>query len=192
MQRTPVAKAVTEISKSKGLVIGELLPVDFWNVELNVVIHPDGLTKVKLSDYKDKLLVLDFWATYCSPCVRSVDHWNDLLKEFSTDVEVLAIHKAAANERALPLAEKKGWSLPITINNEIDVSLSKLFFAKDRFGQVWIKDGKLLAIPKNSSVSVELINKALKNRPLDIEMEDYRTYFDHRNNSDDQSLNLKE
>ncbi|MDB5231094.1 MAG: Thioredoxin family protein [Chitinophagaceae bacterium] len=32
--------------------------------------------------YKNKFLVLDFWATWCAPCIASFPHLNDLQKKF--------------------------------------------------------------------------------------------------------------
>jgi len=37
---------------------------------------------VKLSDYKGKVVILDFWATWCPPCVKEIPHFNKLTKKF--------------------------------------------------------------------------------------------------------------
>jgi len=38
---------------------------------------------VRLSDYKGKAVVLDFWATWCAPCRASLPHLNDVQGRFS-------------------------------------------------------------------------------------------------------------
>ena len=36
--------------------------------------------KVKLSDYKGKVVLLDIWATWCGPCVKMIPHERELVK----------------------------------------------------------------------------------------------------------------
>lgn len=162
-----------------GLIIGDSLPEWFWNLTLNVVNHPVGRSSVRLDEFRNKkLLVLDFWATYCSPCVRSLDKWDTLLNQYADKVSVLAIHLFHHPHLAEPFAQKRGWSIPIATGNRQDTLLNNLFYARTRFGQVWIKDGKLLAIPKNTAVTPELVKAVLAEQPVEIEMEIKNTYFD--------------
>lgn len=44
----------------------------------------DGKTH-KLSDYRGKLLIVDMWATWCSPCVRTIPLILDLQKSLAKD-----------------------------------------------------------------------------------------------------------
>ncbi|MBO0863285.1 MAG: TlpA family protein disulfide reductase, partial [Chloracidobacterium sp.] len=41
----------------------------------------DGGT-FKLSDFQGKVLVVDFWATYCPPCVKQVPQLAELSKKY--------------------------------------------------------------------------------------------------------------
>ena len=48
---------------------------------------------VKLSDYKGKTVVLDFWATWCGPCQSSLPHTTALAKQYANkNVVVLAVN----------------------------------------------------------------------------------------------------
>ena len=39
--------------------------------------------KIALSDYKGKVLYVDFWATWCMPCLREIPYFNELSKQYS-------------------------------------------------------------------------------------------------------------
>lgn len=48
---------------------------------------------VKLSDYKGKTVVLDFWATWCGPCQMSLPHTTKVAKQYADKgVTVLAVN----------------------------------------------------------------------------------------------------
>ena len=48
---------------------------------------------VKLSDYKGKTVVLDFWATWCGPCQSSLPHTTEMAKKYAAkNVVVLAVN----------------------------------------------------------------------------------------------------
>lgn len=46
--------------------------------------------KVKLSDYKGKIVIVDFWATWCAPCRKGIPDLIELQNEFK-EVQVIGI-----------------------------------------------------------------------------------------------------
>lgn len=46
---------------------------------------------VKLSDFRGKVVVLDFWATWCPPCKKGIPDLIDIQKSFSNDVQIIGI-----------------------------------------------------------------------------------------------------
>lgn len=53
---------------------------------------PDG-SSVMLSSLTDKVLYIDFWATWCGPCIKETPHMADLVKSFEgrDDVSLISI-----------------------------------------------------------------------------------------------------
>ncbi len=50
----------------------------------------DGKT-IKLTDYKGKIVILDFWATWCPPCRRGIPDLISIQKEYKKKVVVIGI-----------------------------------------------------------------------------------------------------
>lgn len=47
--------------------------------------------EIKLSDFKGKVVVLDFWATWCAPCRKGIPDLIDIQKNYGKDVQVIGI-----------------------------------------------------------------------------------------------------
>ena len=66
----------------------QTVPPEVWNTDIQAV---DGGT-FRLSDYKDKVVVLDLWATWCNPCRAEIPHLVDLNKEYGgKGVEIIGL-----------------------------------------------------------------------------------------------------
>lgn len=50
----------------------------------------DG-TPLKLSDFRGKIVILNFWASWCNPCVEEFPSMMKLIEEFKGDVAVVAV-----------------------------------------------------------------------------------------------------
>lgn len=46
---------------------------------------------IKLSDYSGKVVIIDFWATWCGPCRRGIPDLVSIQKEFKNDVVIIGI-----------------------------------------------------------------------------------------------------
>lgn len=69
--------------------------------------------KITLSELKGRRVVLDFWATWCAPCVMEIPHFIDLAKQNSTN-ELVIVGISSEMERELrPFVKSKEMNYPI-------------------------------------------------------------------------------
>jgi len=47
--------------------------------------------KLSFSDYKDKVIIVNFWATWCAPCVDEFPSLLQLVRHFKGEVVILAL-----------------------------------------------------------------------------------------------------
>ncbi len=76
----------------------------------------DGKT-VNLSDFKGKVVILDFWATWCPPCREEIPSFIQIQKDLS-EKGVVVVGIALDEEGASavkPFAKKKGINYPLVI-----------------------------------------------------------------------------
>lgn len=74
--------------------------------------------QVSLSDYKGKIIILDFWATWCGPCRMEIPSFIELQDQYEEDVVVLGVSLDQDGPRAvIPFAKKMGINYPVVYGN---------------------------------------------------------------------------
>jgi len=53
-----------------------------------------------LGDYRGKVVVLDFWATYCPPCLEEIPHLNALKNKYGADLQIVGLHVGGDEDKA--------------------------------------------------------------------------------------------
>lgn len=57
----------------------------------------------KLFDFKGKVVILDFWATYCPPCLEEIPHLNELKNKYGADLHIVGLHVGGEEDQpAIP------------------------------------------------------------------------------------------
>ena len=53
----------------------------------------------KLKDFQGKAVILDFWATYCPPCIEEIPHLMSLKSKYGDRVELVGLHVGGEEDR---------------------------------------------------------------------------------------------
>ena len=81
--------------------------------------------KVSLSDYQGKVLILDFWATWCGPCLAELPYFQELVNLHKNDPSVafLTISQDRSKDVVRKFLEQKGYTFPVIF----DTGIGQLF-----------------------------------------------------------------
>lgn len=93
---------------------GPLKPAPAWTLK-----DMDG-KEVKLADFKGKVVILDFWATWCGPCVKEIPDFIALQKEYGK-AGLMVVGVAAGDEEVAVVrkfAQKQGINYQLVLGND--------------------------------------------------------------------------
>ena len=84
--------ATAGLSPCNASVNGPELKKPAPPLNLSKVLQAPADASTNLEAMRGKVIVIDFWATWCGPCKKSIPHWNDLVDTFKgKPVQFLAL-----------------------------------------------------------------------------------------------------
>jgi len=150
----------------KGITVGQEVPGTFW-----LQTYGTDKSAKSLSVFKGKLLILDFWATWCAPCIAMNPKMEALQAQFSGQIQFLPVAYQSNQEvtdfyRKL---EKQTGKFPSLSMVNGDTVLVRLFPHRTLPHYVWIGgDGIVKAITDGQAIHAENINRLLATGVLNL------------------------
>lgn len=137
-------------ASTKFLTVGDTLPASL--VFKNLVNSP--VSKIPLSAFSNKLLLLDFWASWCTPCAKSLPKIDTLRRELGDDFRVVLV-SSYRNPETIATVEKfaeryqrnNGTPNPFPIALG-DSTVSRLLDIPSLPHYVWVWNQRVIAITK--------------------------------------------
>lgn len=81
----------------------------------------DGST-IRLSEMRDKNVILNFWATWCGYCVVEMPDLQKLQEAHKDDLLVLTVNVGESKEDVLKFMEENNLDLTVVLDEKMDVA----------------------------------------------------------------------
>ncbi len=72
----------------------------------------------RLADYKGKVVLVQFWATYCTPCRREMPSMNRLLKKMHGKLVILAVNMGETRKEVEAFTKQVGTEFPVLLDKD--------------------------------------------------------------------------
>lgn len=153
-------------SEIKQLSIGDTVPEIMLR---NIINYPK--TEIHLSDLRGKLVIFDFFATWCTNCIAVLPGLDSLQREFGNKIQIFVVDYEPAKKvisflNSNPIGKES--SLPFITEDSL---LSKLFPHRIVPHEVWIKpDGIFYAATAGDQVNKNNIKDLLAGKEVALRM----------------------
>jgi thiol-disulfide isomerase/thioredoxin len=153
---------IQQSSQNIALSIGDKVP----DIEFRMLNYSKSIAK--LSDFKGKLVLLDFWATWCGPCIAAFPKLDSLQTKFGNKLQVILVNSEGTGDDETKVkqfmkkrAASDGKTFPLTVATDDKIAV-QLFPHEEVPHYAWITgDGIVKAITSSKEVNAVNIQKVL-------------------------------
>lgn len=72
----------------------------------------------QLSKYKGKIVLVQFWATYCTPCRTEMPSMNRLIEKMDGKLEILAVNMGESKAEVEKFMQEVGVNFPVLMDED--------------------------------------------------------------------------
>lgn len=138
----------------------------------NVYNYPDSI--IHLSDLKGKLVILDFWATWCGPCISSFPKLIQLKEAFGNRLNIICVNSDIGDHLEKVQTEFSSLKKRLNIDMHLpyslyDPHLMKLFPHKALPHYVWIDTNNVvLGFTSSNDVTASNIRAIFQGKEVSL------------------------
>jgi thiol-disulfide isomerase/thioredoxin len=165
-------------STHQFLTVGDQVP----DILITSIINSNFKT-ARISDYKGKILILDFWNTWCSSCIAGFPDWYTMQHQYPKDLQVFLVNKKNKMDtekgikNVINLTSEtigKPFRIPVVLS---DTTLVKYFEFNTVPHTVWIdRNGVVIAITGKKEVTAANIAKVISGEHVNFPVKTIRDF----------------
>lgn len=148
IHRSEAATIITRMALQNQRVKLEAKPEYTWQGDpsLDFTAQMTNGDSFTLSKQAGKVVLVNFWATWCGPCVREMPDLNRLYEEYSSDerVEIIAVNVGESADTVQRFLAQQGFGLPVAYDTSESISYAYHITAIPRT-IIFHKDGTISA-----------------------------------------------
>lgn len=131
------------------------LPVDAGSRAPNFTRQDFDGHQVTLEDYRGKVVLLDFWASWCAPCLEDMPHLIKLQKQHGDRLQIIGISMDDRVDAAKSVTRRFTFNYPLLMG---DAKLGILYGGILGLPQLFLisRDGEVLKVWRDSISPGEL------------------------------------
>lgn len=153
--------------RQSAFKVGAKLPDSVWQYSYSLINNKNGKSTTSLKDHEGKLVILDFWASWCGSCLAKFPKLDSLQVQFKDKLVILLVSSTNTKDKlermqavlAGNAEETKATQLNSIINDKM---LMNLFPHQYLPHYVWIgAKGEVLAITPSEFINTANIEQLL-------------------------------
>lgn len=74
-----------------------------------------------LADYRGRIVIINFWATWCAPCIKELPYFQAIEQEFDREVKVIALHSNLVTEDVSSFLAKHDYQMAFALDQTGDI-----------------------------------------------------------------------
>ena len=121
-------------------------------------VYGENASSFRLSDHRGKTVIVNFWATWCTPCCNELPHFDELYQNHADDVAVIALHSNMVTDDVEEYLSPFGYQMPFGLDTTGEIIAS--FNGSTMLPQTVVIDANgIITYNKTGSVTYEMLEK---------------------------------
>lgn len=127
----PGPSALLDTDTAAASEASDICPANAKTANLDFTVEDMNGRKVQLSDFKGKVIVLDFWATWCPPCKAEIPGFVELQEAYGADgLQIVGVSVDDPPDKLKPFASEFKMNYPVLVGLGRDD-------LQDAYGPMW-------------------------------------------------------